>query len=185
LQPDVLSRYRVHGTNDYASKADDEKTRRNMEIYQHRCTALSRYLAERYGRSIDAATWMGPGTPYAWISRLHGAMEAVKLVIPAGSTYILIDEDQWGERRGGADILSQRRSIPFLERAGRYNGPPPDDATAVSEFERLRAAGAQFVVIAWPAFWWLQHYGGFATHLQAYFPALVANQDVMVLKLPV
>jgi hypothetical protein len=183
LLPDVLSRYRVHGSNDYASKADDEKARRNMEIYAHRCTALSRYLADRYGRSIDAASWMGPGTPYEWISRLHTAMEAVKRVIPVGATYLLVDEDQWGERRGGGDVLSDRRSIPFLERQGQYNGPPPDDATAISEFERLRAAGAQFAVIAWPAFWWLEHYADFAVHLRNRYPILTATADFVVFDL--
>jgi hypothetical protein len=175
-----LGYYRVHGSNDYASKPADEKTRRNLEIYERRCRALSRYLEEREGRRVDPATWMRPGTPYAWTARLHAAMAAVKAVVPPGATYILVDDQQWGERRGGADILTDRRSFPFLERDGQYYGPPPDDGTAIRELERLREAGAGYAVFAWPAFWWLAHYAEFGAYLKARYPTLVETDAVVV-----
>ena len=38
--------------------------------------------------------------------------------------------------------MDGRRALPFLEVNGEYGGAPADDATAIRELERLRAAGA-------------------------------------------
>ena len=45
-------------------------------------------------------------------------------------------------------------------------GEPPDDRTAIAELERLREAGARFLVFAWPGFLWLDYYGGFADYVE-------------------
>src|SRR5262249_27856080 len=58
------------------------------------------------------------------------------------------------------------RGVSFLHRDEIYYGPPADDAQAIGETERLRASGIEYLVIAWPSFWWLEHYGGFRRHLQ-------------------
>jgi hypothetical protein len=51
--------------------------------------------------------------------------------------------------------LDDRNWWPFLERDGQDWGPPADDATAISELERLHDAGAQFIVFTSCGFWWL------------------------------
>jgi len=56
--------------------------------------------------------------------------------------------------------------VPFLERGGEYWGPPDDAAEAVDCLRRLRGEGAAWLVVAWPAFWWLDQYGGFDRHLR-------------------
>jgi len=62
---------------------------------------------------------------------------------PRGSAFILVNDDQWGNEQDFVD----RRVIPFLEHEGRYWGPPENDATALSELERLRRRA--------PAMWFL------------------------------
>ncbi len=98
-------------------------------------------------------------------------------VIPSGDTFILVDEDS--VRRE----LTLWRAIPFLERDGRYWGPPLDDITAIREVERLRRSGARFIVFAWPAFWWLGHYAGFHRHLRAEFRCRLENERLVVFDL--
>ncbi len=63
-------------------------------------------------------------------------------LIPAGHTFILVDEEQWRD-----DVVRNGyKAVPFLERDGQFWGRPPDDETAVREFERLRRAGANYIV---------------------------------------
>src|SRR5262249_55270180 len=68
-----------------------------------------------------------------WARRRQRAREELAGLLPAGTPFILVDENQFGD-----DFAGDRRPVPFLERDGEYWGPPPDDATALREFERLR-----------------------------------------------
>jgi hypothetical protein len=93
--------------------------------------------------------------------RLRPAADELDAAIPASAGVILVDQDEWREF-----VLPGRRVWPFLEREGQYWGPPPDDQTAIAALERLRGRGAEFMVIARPAFWWLEHYTGLHRHLE-------------------
>src|SRR6185436_20262003 len=77
--------------------------------------------------------------------------------IPPAAHVILIDQNELGPA-----LLPGRQVVPFIEREGHYWGPPENDRDALRELERLRQAGAMFVVFAWPAFWWFDHYVGLA-----------------------
>ena len=96
--------------------------------------------------------------------------------IPELERLILVDEAQWV----AGDIAGDRPTFPFTEHNGEYWGPPADDRTAISELERLRRAGANYVVVGWPAFWWLQHYKGFSDYLQSRFPCLLQNERLAI-----
>ena len=51
---------------------------------------------------------------------------------------------------------------------GRYaNGYPADGAAAVAHLEKLRSAGAAYLLIPQPAFWWLDHYTVLREHLES------------------
>jgi hypothetical protein len=55
-------------------------------------------------------------------------------------------------------IFQRDNSSRFLERDGFSMGPPEDDVAAIEGVERLRRRGVCLVVIAWPAFWWLDRF---------------------------
>ncbi|HEY8370770.1 MAG TPA: TylF/MycF/NovP-related O-methyltransferase [Thermodesulfobacteriota bacterium] len=101
-------------------------------------------------------------TTWQTLQRLDQATLDVTSVVPRGETFILVDQGHL-ERF----VTPGRRRVPFPEHEGQYWGPPPDDAAAIRELERLQQAGASFVVVAWPAFWWLDYYAGFHRHLRA------------------
>jgi hypothetical protein len=174
--------YRVHGSNDYAGRPVEEKNRRNLAIYEHRCRALARY-AERVGVPADPGRWTRADSPYAWMARLQAALDEVASLVRPGGEFILADAEEWGEKRDGGGILSGRRARPFLERDGVYFGPPPDAAAAIGELERMRAEGAGHFVLAWPAFWWLDHYPAFHAHLRRSYARVLENERLLVFDL--
>lgn len=108
-------------------------------------------------------------------ARLSLLTEAIQSTIPPAGKFLLVDAGQIGTLE-----LASRVRVPFLERDGLYWGPPPDDETAIAEFERMCRDGTEFIVIAWPAFWWLDHYAGFHRHLRANFHRVVENESVVV-----
>jgi SAM-dependent methyltransferase len=110
--------------------------------------------------------------------RLLLTAEEIAAIIPPGDRFILVDDDAV---RG--ELALGRRAIPFLEREGQYWGPPADDNTAIREVERLRGAGAGFIVFAWPALWWLEYYSGFREHLRSRFRCVLSTERVVAFDL--
>ena len=120
-----------------------------------------------------------PESLWTWMSMLDAALGDIDAVIPRGETLILVDEDDWGSE----DFLCGRCCVPFLERDGRYWGAPEDDEAAIREVHRLRQGGANFMVFAWPAYWWLDHYSGLQAHLRSHFACVLENDRVVVFDL--
>lgn len=113
-----------------------------------------------------------------WHQRIPQAVEDIATVVPQGENVVVVDEDVLDRV-----LFNRWRPVPFVEKDGVYFGPPADDATAISEFERLRSAGANFAVIAWPAFWWLEHYHNFAAHLESSYARLLETERVVIFDL--
>jgi hypothetical protein len=114
-----------------------------------------------------------------WMQQLHLATEEVSGLIPAGTSFILADEDRWETDA----VIAGRRRLPFPEQNGQYGGRPPDDETAIREFERLRRTGASLMVFGWPAFWWLEYYVGLHQHLRSHFPCVLQNDRLVAFDL--
>lgn len=116
----------------------------------------------------------------AWIDQLHTALQELLTTIPPKSVCILVDQDELGF---GRDDVTERKIIPFRERDGAYWGPPSDDAAAIEELVRLREAGAEFIVFAWPAFWWLDYYVGFTNYLRSSYHSVFESERLVVFDL--
>jgi hypothetical protein len=145
-------------------------------------SAYRQWLAERLldismNRS-QMTSQLLPGLNLTWEERLQIAIQDTAISIPAGASLILVDENQWD-----CEGLSQFRLLPFLERDGNYWGPPADDSTAIKELERMRQAGASFIVFAWTTFWWLDYYAELRNYLRATFPCILRNSRLVVFDL--
>ena len=124
--------------------------------------------------------------PYAVHPRIDPEVETLKTVteeilalVPAGQTYIFVDQEQWW-----AGLAADGRTrMPFTERDGLYWGPPASDAAALQELGRLTAAGARFIIFAAPAFWWLDFYRQLTGHLQSRHRLIVRNQRLVAYEL--
>lgn len=109
-----------------------------------------------------------------WMQQLSQAAEEIASIVPAETEFILVDQEQLKDY-----LPAQYHTMPFLERDGVYWGPPPDDATAILELNRLKQSGARLIVFAWPAFWWLHYYAGLHTYLRSNHRCLIEN-DLIV-----
>lgn len=121
-------------------------------------------------RYLEAIDWM-----HRWVEDARVIAADLAGLLPPAATFVLVDQDEFGVLVAGG-----RTALPFLEREGRYWGPPPDDDTAIRELERLRRAGASAVAFARPALWWLQHYAAFSRHLRSTRPCLRQSERLVV-----
>jgi hypothetical protein len=113
----------------------------------------------------------------AWIDKLEQAVREFQANVPANERYILIDE----ARLAGSMLEDPRRVRRALEHDGLYSGPPVDSVGAITEIEKLRATGINYLVIAWPAFWWLEYYAGFEPLLKNRFRTVLQNDRLLVM----
>jgi hypothetical protein len=172
--PEPHARYRVHGENGYASLGFDDRLPFDSAIFDYVSNAAVEFCSKLNIR-VDPRMWKTK----SWMHRIHEATRDIANLVPSGEAFILVDEDGWGT----GPVLAGRKRIPFLERDGQYWGKPPDDVTAIAELERLRESGASFMVFAWPAFWWLDHYSGLRQYLRGEFPCVLENDCVAVFDL--
>lgn len=111
--------------------------------------------------------------------RVYSMTQEIVSLVPAHETFILVDDGALET----ASLIAPRRCIPFLERDGAYWGRPADDETAIHELNRLRLCGAKYMVFAWPALWWLNHYSGLRSHLQSRFDCVRKNDNMIAFDL--
>ena len=144
--------------------------------------AYRAWLAERLLhislRRSELTAQLMPGHNLPWSEQLALAEEEIVRLVPAGCELILVDGNEWGPQGFG-----DRRVTPFIERDGAYWGPPPDDDTAIQEVERLRRKGAAFIIFGWPAFWWIDHYGGLRDYLYSTARCVVNNSRLLAFEM--
>jgi glycosyltransferase involved in cell wall biosynthesis len=166
-------RYRLHGSNDHSCMQFEKRLNRDVALFEQRATLLASYC-ERHGISIDPNLWR----KNAWCHKLQRALEAIDKVIPQESPFLLVDDLTWELPPSQKPL-----ALPFVESAGQYAGPPLDSDEAISQLERMRQAGAEYIAITWPSFWWLDHYRGFSQYLHAEYRRLVSTDDIIIFAL--
>ncbi|MBA3342925.1 MAG: glycosyltransferase family 2 protein [Gemmatimonadaceae bacterium] len=171
-EPQAL--YRIHGENNFVSKPLGEKRQRQYEMYTRRCDALARHLLSM---EVDFERWMLNG-PFRWHERQVAAKLQIANIIPQGTRFILVDEDGWDEA-GNREVVAGRYAVPFLERDGQYWGRPADDQMAIQDLDRLRAAGAAFIVFTWYCIWWLDEFPGLNRYLRTRYRCVLST-DLLV-----
>ncbi len=169
--------YRIHAGGYGGARSEMFKLRRGYQRYPAYCALLAEHL-RRQGATPDAASWMKEGSYYAWLRDAVTLDDELSKRIPAGSRVILIDTGMFGD-----GFLAGCSVVPFLERDGDYWGPPADDRQAIDELERQRKGGAQILVLAFPAFWWLDTYPQFIRQVRAAYACTSSDARALVFDL--
>ncbi|MGE5407626.1 MAG: glycosyltransferase, partial [Syntrophothermus sp.] len=124
--------------------------------------ALQAQLADRSPDGFAANPRLGYGN---LVERVRAAIGET---VPPGASVLVVS-------RGDSELvrLSGRRGGHFPQDPdGRYLGHHPSDSEeAVSRLEALRERGAEYLVLPSSAYWWLDHYRGFADHLRSSYRA--------------
>lgn len=110
-----------------------------------------------------------------WSRNVATVWSDIERLIPSNCKFILVDDCELG--------ASNRNALPFLEFNGRYWGRPANDPQAVDELDRMRRAGADFIVFVWATFWWLEHYAEFNQYLRSKFRCVVENDSLVIFDL--
>jgi glycosyltransferase involved in cell wall biosynthesis len=141
-----------------------------------------RWLADRLldlsARRSQLTQLLVPTLNVSWTDRVEIARQEIAALIPAEARFILVDEASLG-----SEVVADGQAIPFLELDGQDWGPAADNESAIRELERLRRAGAAFIVFAWPAFWWLDYYEGLRDYLGAKFRCALKNSRLVAFDL--
>lgn len=169
--PEPQGFWRVHGGNSSWQLPFDARLDRAVRHWESCAEALARHCRAQ-GVEPDVERWRHRG----WYHRIRRALDDLCRVVPPGSAFVLADEAEWDTD----DVVRTRRRVPIVEHEGVYWGPPADDDAAIAEVERLRRQGAAYLVVAWPAFWWLEHYRGWAEHLRSRYATLLETEDIRV-----
>ncbi len=112
------------------------------------------------------------------MARWRRAAREIEAITADDDLVILVGEPWYGD-----DSLVQRRTLPFLERDGEYNGLPASDEQAIRELERMRLEGATLAAFGWPSFWWLDHYQELYRYLSTNFSMVLANKHLIAFDL--
>ena len=102
----------------------------------------------------------------------------VEAALPPGAIALVVSK---GDERLLA--FNGRTGWHFLRNdKGLYAGHhPADSAAAIEALERLRAAGAAYLVFPQVALWWLDHYAGLRDHLDRHGRVVVRDDRTAVI----
>lgn len=70
-----------------------------------------------------------------------------------------------------------------FQRDGVYLGDPEDDHAAQAELTRLRRRGVDYLVLAWPCFWWRASHPGLFKRLDETAVIICSTAEVIVFQL--
>jgi hypothetical protein len=194
--PEVLARNRIHsgqltqqshrsagGTGPLSTLA--ERTDAIAHLLRSERAADTSYrlwLADRLMhmslRRSEMTSQFIPDLNLSWEEKLEILKDEIEALVPAGDTFVLIDDNQFGDK-----IVSGRLATPLLQRDGQSWGAPSDDASAIGELERLHQLGVNYIVITWPAFWWLDYYMALREYLSARSHCVLHNSRVIAFEL--
>jgi GT2 family glycosyltransferase len=60
---------------------------------------------------------------------------------------------------------------------------PPDGPSVIAQLETLRIRGAEYLLFPEPAFWWLERYPEFGSHLHNHYPVVVEDDSCVIFSL--
>jgi hypothetical protein len=102
----------------------------------------------------------------AYGSLVERIREVVRASVPSGSKVI-------GVSKGDPRLVDlggrQAWHFPQDERGSYAGHYPADSDNAIAQLEQLRARGGDYLLLPSTASWWLDHYDGFARHLERHY----------------
>jgi glycosyltransferase involved in cell wall biosynthesis len=161
--------YRQHGKNLHTAFSLDRRLKQELRFYDQYTAVLVNHFC-RMGIHADLATWKRN----SWWHLQQAAVAEIASLPEPKSPLILIDGATWEP-----GLIAGRERIAFLQRDGRYWGPPADDETAIREFEALRTnRGPTHIVFAWSCFWWFDAFPDFARYLETRYTRALQSQSI-------
>lgn len=110
-----------------------------------------------------------------WLARTQLMKLEIDRLISESDSIVIIDQGLLPN-----DIFTKRRVTYIQEDDGQYCGEPNDDESAIQRLIELREQGEHYLIIAWPAFWWFDHYQEFISFIESGFNCILKNHYMVV-----
>jgi GT2 family glycosyltransferase/glycosyltransferase involved in cell wall biosynthesis len=167
LRKDVESQSARHQAL-VAALADREAAVANLQKALAEQTALAEKLREEKQAAID------------YLMLVRQVQDTVSRILPPDARVAVVS-------RGDSELVSLAgRSASHFPQGdgGGYAGHyPADSGQAITLLEAQRSAGAEFLLFPSTAFWWLDHYGDLARHLDTHYPRVWKNETCQIYQL--
>jgi glycosyltransferase involved in cell wall biosynthesis len=164
--PEPLGTYREHGDNNRLRISHADAAR----MVGHCLDTLRAFLGDpAFSPDLDRwrARWRWPD--------LDEAMVELARLLPPDARFAMADAGRFGRQ-----YALVGRAVPLADGGGAL---PATAEEALAALERRRAEGVGFLVVAWPAFPWLDGLPSFAGRLRASFPCLLDDARLRVFDL--
>lgn len=187
--PEELAQIRLHEEADHLKS---EVHTRSLGMLAERYDAAIFLLRSEKAEDAGFRTWLAekmsvlqrqrsevtsgliPDYGLSRAERVDIASDEISTLVPIGNSLLLIDENELIY-----ELQVSRQMRPFTERDGYFWGAPENDEVALNELIRMREDGINFIVILWPAFWYLELYHSFADYLHTHFKCLMRNSRLV------
>jgi hypothetical protein len=111
--------------------------------------------------------------------RLRLTLDELAAACSDGQGMILLDEYQWEL----TDTALESQAERLGERDTEFWESPIDDERIIQQIEKRRREGVGWLVVGWPAFWWLDCYPVFGRYLEDKGQRIICNERVAVFRL--
>jgi len=188
LSDDIISLHQQATTlSDHLLQAGDRLTRRDTELaadqreLRWHINRLRTSGADPFVAKAQQADPVSVPTKDRYQFAITHILQLMKLISPVGCMVAVASK---GDDKLLAFDGRTGCHLPYDKRTGGYAGHhPAHGAAAVEYLEAVRALGATFLVLPWTAFWWLEKYPQFATHLEAEYRRIHLDEYCMVYSL--
>ncbi len=160
--------YREHGGNRQRGARGAERLQRELRLYDHYASVLRRHV-ESQNQCVDYDTWLAN----SWWHQQALALEELEQATSGSGSIVLIDDDRFE----GAPVGT--RTVSTFNGKGR----PESSTEAVACVKQHLERGTRWLAIAWPGFWWLDHYEGLASYLRSTHQCILHNERIVVFDL--
>jgi len=134
----------------------------------HRGLLAEANRLEEEARALQERFIAAPSASLGYRRLVERVRAAVAETVPDEAAVLVVS-------RGDRELVALGRRaashFPQDPRGGYLGHHPHDSDDAIAQLERLRAGGAAYLVLPETAYWWLDHYRGFAEHLRGRYEA--------------
>jgi Glycosyl transferase family 2 len=169
-----LSCWRRHGGNNTWAERFEVRLPRFCRQWDLACDALASHCRVQ-GFEVNPEIWR----KNAWCHRVMRAASIIRGTVPAGETFALIDQGEWG----ADEHFFGRTCLPFPNRNRVFWGCPHDDAAAIQALSDAHLQGARFIIKAWHCEWWKAQYPGLFRELEQRAVLCLSDENVEVFEL--
>ncbi len=116
-----------------------------------------------------------PDMNLTWREHEQAAIDEIRSVLGERNSFVLIDADCWDPA-----LVDELPATSFSAASHDGGSSPASGTQAVETIEKTRKSGCRYLVIAWPAFWWLDFYPELEEYVASAASCVFRNSHIWI-----